>query len=167
MLNATDGESEHFVDFTHPLRVAPSEVVVYCHQMNAAPGERIQVDWTGGDQRFAFTGGHLGNLAFVQDDSPDELNIEMNHVPDDLLVTNQNRSPPESACRIFHQGECLGQNRAQTTCELVWIVKVREILFPLSRLLPELIFRERLKFQLELIDLLDERSNSFDLPLVP
>ena len=92
VLNATDGEPEHFVDFAHPLRVATSEVIVYGHQVNAAPGESIQVDRTSCDESFAFTGRHFSDLAFVQDDSADELNIEMNHVPDDLLVTDQNRS---------------------------------------------------------------------------
>ena len=43
---------------------------------------------------------------------------------------------------------------------------LRQILFPLSRLLAKLIFRERLKLLLELIDLIDERANSSDLPLV-
>ena len=166
MLNAPDGESEHFVDFTHPLRVTASKVVVYGHEMNAAPGERIQVNRTGCDQSFALTGRHLGNFAFVQDDSTNELNIEMNHVPDDLLVTDKNRFPTEPACHILYEGERLGQNRVQSASEFVWIVDVREILLPLSGLLRELIFRERLKSLLELIDLFDERSNSFDLPLV-
>jgi hypothetical protein len=90
----------------------------------------------------------------------------MNHVPDDLLVTDKNRFAPKAPGRILDQGERLGQNRVQTASQFVRIVDIRKILFPLSRLFAKLIFRERLELLLEAIDPIDERANSFDLPLV-
>jgi len=102
----------------------------------------------------------------VQNDPTDELNIEMNHVPDDLLITDEDSFVTEPACRVLDEGKCLGQNGMQTTREFVGIVDVGKILFPLRRLLAELIFRECLKLLFQLIDLFDERANSFDLPLV-
>ena len=54
----------------------------------------------------------------------------------------------------------------QTATQFVRIVDIGKILFPPSRLFAKLIFRERLKLLLEAIDLIDERTNPFDLPLV-
>ena len=42
-------------------------------------GERIQVSGERGDERFAFAGFHLGDLALVQHHAADQLHIEMAH----------------------------------------------------------------------------------------
>jgi hypothetical protein len=43
----------------------------------------------------------------------------MNHVPDDLLVTDKDRFATESAGRILYQSKCLGKNRVQSPGEFV------------------------------------------------
>ena len=45
--------------------------------MDAAARERIEVDRERRDQRLAFAGLHLGDLALVQDHAADELHVEM------------------------------------------------------------------------------------------
>jgi len=45
--------------------------------MNTAAGQRVQIDRKRGDKRLAFTGLHLGNLAFVENHPADQLDIEM------------------------------------------------------------------------------------------
>ena len=45
--------------------------------MGTFAGERIEVERQGGDQGLAFAGAHLGDLALVQDEPADELNIVM------------------------------------------------------------------------------------------
>jgi hypothetical protein len=102
----------------------------------------------------------------MQHDSADQLNIEMNHVPNDLLIANEDGFAAEPARRVFHEGKGVRQDLKQTAVEFVGIVNIGQILFPLGRLLPELIFRERLKLLFQAIDLFREGSNSFDLPLV-
>ena len=72
-----DGEPEERVDAAHPFRVALGEVVVDGDDVDAAAGERVQVDGEGGDERLAFAGLHLGDRAFVQDHAADELHVEV------------------------------------------------------------------------------------------
>ncbi len=43
--------------------------------MDPAAGQRVQVERQRGDQRLAFAGAHLGDLALVQDQSADQLDI--------------------------------------------------------------------------------------------
>src|SRR5665213_3195890 len=45
----------------------------------AAACKRVQISGQRGDQRLSFAGLHLGDLALVQDDSTDQLHIEMAH----------------------------------------------------------------------------------------
>ncbi len=72
-----DGEAEEAVDLPHPFGVALGEVVVDGDDMHAAPGQRVEIDGERGDQRLAFAGLHLGDLAFVQDHAADQLHVEM------------------------------------------------------------------------------------------
>ena len=72
-----DGEAEELVDLAHPFGVAAGEVVVDGDHMNAAAGERVEIDRKGGDQRLAFAGLHLRDAAFVQYHAAGELDVEM------------------------------------------------------------------------------------------
>ena len=74
-----DGEAQEAVDLAHPLRVALGQVVVHGDDVNAAAGERIQVAGKRGDQRLAFAGLHLGDLAGVQHHAADQLHVEVAH----------------------------------------------------------------------------------------
>ena len=71
------GQPEERVDLPHPLRVAAGEVIVHRDHMHAATGERIQIHRKGRDQRLAFAGLHLGDVAFVQHHAADQLHVEM------------------------------------------------------------------------------------------
>ena len=68
---------EEFVDLPHPFGVALGEVVVDGDDVDAAAGERIEIDRKRRDQRLAFAGLHLGDLAFVQHHAADQLDVEM------------------------------------------------------------------------------------------
>ena len=72
-----DREAEELVDAPHPLGVALGEVVVDGDDVHALAGERIEVDRQRGDQRLAFAGLHLGDLALVQHHAADQLHVEM------------------------------------------------------------------------------------------
>ena len=45
--------------------------------MDALAGERIEIDRKGRDQRLAFAGLHLGDVALVQHHAADQLHVEM------------------------------------------------------------------------------------------
>ena len=79
-LDAAHLEAEEAVDLTHPLRVAVREVVVDGHEVRAVAGERVEVHGHRGDERLALAGLHLGDVALVQHDAAQHLDVERAHV---------------------------------------------------------------------------------------
>jgi hypothetical protein len=73
----TDREAEEIVDLPHPFGVAPGEVVVDGDDVDALAGQCVEVDRERRDQRLAFAGLHLGDIAFVQHHAADHLHVEM------------------------------------------------------------------------------------------
>jgi hypothetical protein len=54
-----DGQAEEIVQLAHPLGVALGQIVVDGHDMDAAAGERVQIDRQRRDQRLALARLHL------------------------------------------------------------------------------------------------------------
>ncbi len=75
-------QAEELVDAAHPLGVALGQIIVDRDDVDALAFERVQIDGQRGDQRLAFAGFHFGDLAAVQDDAADQLDVEMPHVED-------------------------------------------------------------------------------------
>ena len=71
------GHAEEAVDLSHPFGVASGEVVVDGDDVDALAGQRVEVDRKCRDQRLAFAGLHLGDVAFVQHHAADQLHVEM------------------------------------------------------------------------------------------
>jgi hypothetical protein len=71
------GHAQEGIDLTHPGGVAAGEVVVDGNDMNAASGERVEIDRERRHQRLAFAGLHLGDIALVQHHAADQLDVEM------------------------------------------------------------------------------------------
>ncbi len=71
------GQAEEAVDLAHPFGVALGEIIVDGDDMDALAGERVEIDRKGGDQRLAFAGLHLGDVALVQHHAADQLHVEM------------------------------------------------------------------------------------------
>ena len=80
VLDDADRHAEEAVDPAHPLRVAARQVVVDGDDVDALAVERVEVGGQGRDERLAFAGLHLGDLAAVQHDAADELHVEVPHV---------------------------------------------------------------------------------------
>ena len=96
VLDDADRHAEEAVDAAHPLRVAAGEVVVHRDDVDALAGEGVQIRGQGGDERLAFAGLHLGDLAAMENDAADELDVEVPHVE---------RAPS----RLANDGERFGQ----------------------------------------------------------
>jgi len=75
-----DRESEELVDLAHPLGIALGQIVVHRDHMHAVAGQRIQIAGERGDQRLAFAGLHLADLALVQHHAADQLYVEVAHL---------------------------------------------------------------------------------------
>ena len=72
-----DGEAEEAVDLAHPVGVAAGEIVVDGDDVDALALERVQIDGERRDQGLALAGAHLGDLAAVEDDAADQLDVVM------------------------------------------------------------------------------------------
>ena len=66
-------------DGPHPLRVALGEVVVDGDDVNAAPRHGVECGGERRDEGLALAGLHLRDLALVQDDAAQQLDVEVAH----------------------------------------------------------------------------------------
>jgi len=98
--DGADLETEEAVHTTHPLRVALGEVVVDRDDVNALLGDRVEVRGQRRDQGLALAGAHLGDLAAMQDDAADQL---------DVVVTHPERAAPTLAERTALVKDFLGR----------------------------------------------------------
>ncbi len=105
MLKHADGESERVIDRSHPLRVALSQVVVDRDQVRTVAFERVQVERQRGHEGFAFARPHFGDLALVEHDPADHLNVVVAHL----------HLPPGD---FAHHRERLGQDVVQSCAVL-------------------------------------------------
>src|SRR5439155_26666662 len=74
-----DADPEEMEDGSHPLRVAPGQVVVDGDDVDAAAGQRVQGGGEGRDEGLALARLHLGDLPLVEDDPADQLDVEVAH----------------------------------------------------------------------------------------
>ena len=79
VLDAAHGQAEEPVDLAHPLGVAPGEVVVHRDHVHALARQGVQVGRQRRDEGLALARFHLGDLALVEDDPADELDVEVAH----------------------------------------------------------------------------------------
>jgi len=77
-----DGKTEEAVDLAHPLCVTLGEVVIDGDDVDAAPGEGVEVSRESGDEGFAFTRFHLGYFALVENGAADDLDVKVAHADD-------------------------------------------------------------------------------------
>ena len=122
MNDAADAKPEKLVDGTHPLAVSLGEVVIDGHEVHTAPGQGVQVNRQRGDERLAFAGGHLGNVALVQRHAADELHIVRDHLPLEVVAAHMHIGAVKPAAGIFHHRERFRQDSRQFLFELPVIV---------------------------------------------
>ena len=71
------GQAQRLVHRGHPGRIPLREVVVYGHDVNAAPRQRIEVDSQGRHQGFSFPGAHFRNAPLMEGHSAHELYVKV------------------------------------------------------------------------------------------
>ena len=141
-----DRQAEQVIDRAHPARADLGEVIVHRHQMAALALERVEIQRQGRDERLALAGLHLGDLALVQHDPADEL---------DIVMTLAERA----ARRLAHGGEGFRQ-------QIVEGFALRQPGLELIGLGAQLLVRERLKLRLQAIDRFDQRRELLERALV-
>jgi len=77
VLHEPHGQSEEFIDRSHPIAVAFGQIIVHGDDVDTAPGEGVEIDGKSGDEGLSLSGAHLRDLPLVEDDTADELNVKM------------------------------------------------------------------------------------------
>ena len=152
----------------HPFRVAPGQVIVYRYQVRAAASERVQVKRQRGDQSFAFAGRHLRDSAPVQNDTAEQLHVEVHHVPDHRLIAHREAVSPilEPARGVFHHRKCFRQNFIQLFPLLLQVRNLRDLFLPVRSFCPQLVVRQALELLVELVDPANSRHQTLELALI-
>ena len=76
LLNESDREPEHRVDRPHPLGVAARQVVVERQDVHAVTGEGVQRRRHDGGERLALAGLHLDDVAAIEREGGEHLDVE-------------------------------------------------------------------------------------------
>ena len=113
LIDTVYGKAVELIQGAHPFRVTLGQIVVHRNQVHALAGQRIQEHGQGCHQGFTLTGGHfcnhtalflVGFNATVQNDTADELDIVMYHVPSDLVTTGHPVVVPDGFLSVyFHE----------------------------------------------------------------
>ena len=118
-----DDHAEEAVDLAHPVGVAAGEIVVDGDDVDALALERVEIDRERRDQGLAFAGLHLGDLAAMERDAADQL---------DVVMALAERADG----RLAHRGEGFGQ-------KIVELLAVGEPLAEEFGLAAQLVVRQR------------------------
>ena len=86
-VDAVDREPVKHIERSHPFRVTLCEVVIDRDHVDALSGKRIEEYRQGGHEGLAFSRRHFGDLALVEDDASNQLNVIMDHVPFDVVAS--------------------------------------------------------------------------------
>ena len=76
---------EH-IERSHPLGVTLGEVVIDRHNVHSLAGQCVKEHRKGRHKGLALTGRHLRDLALMQHDTTDQLDVIVNHVPCHLVA---------------------------------------------------------------------------------
>ena len=132
VLDDADIHSEEPKHRAHPLRVALRQVLVDGDHVHAVAAEGVQIRRQRRHQGLALAGAHLGDLAAVQRQAADQLDVEM---PQSQLA----------ARRLAHQRKRLGDQRFERRPR-------RKARLQLPRLFRKLLIGQRLHARLESVD---------------
>ena len=143
---------EELVDRAHPLAVARRQVIVHRDDVDAAPGQGVEIDRQRGDQRLAFAGGHFGDPARVQGIAADELHVERDHLPQQRMLADDDLRAAEPPAGVLDHGKGLGQDLIQPAGQLLVVLNLGKLLLPGGGLLAQSIVGSLLQLGLEGVD---------------
>ena len=83
-VNTIHAQSVEFKNWGIPFGVTLCQIIVDRHDMNATTSQCIQVGRQSRNQRFSFPSRHFGDFSFVENHTTDQLDIVMNHIPNNF-----------------------------------------------------------------------------------
>ena len=107
---------EH-VERSHPFRVSFGEVVIHSHHVDTLSGKRIEEYRQSRNESLTLTGSHLGNLSLMKNDTTDNLDIVVDHVPGNLVSASHPMVLPESLVSFnLHEITCRAEIAVEVIC---------------------------------------------------
>ena len=156
ILDAADGQPEIAEDGSHPLGVAPGEIVVDGDQLAVLSGQGVEVKRKDRDEGFSFTGRHFRDFSLMQHDAADHLHVEGNHVPDEFMIADRDGGSAESAAGVLDDGEGLAH-------DVVGRFAFLQTLLELLRLGLEFLLGKLLVGNFELVYFTDQLAQPFHI----
>ena len=145
-INNASGQAQGPVNFRHPIRITPGQIIVNRHNMHTLARQSIEIGREGGNQSFALTSFHFSDIALMQKYPAHELHIK--------------GSQAQRAFRCFAAiGEGFRQKAIKRFSSLSAILK-------LFGFCDELLVAERFKIRLKRINLINHRAGCFDLAII-
>ncbi len=139
--NHAHAKAQILIDFSHPVAVTLGEIVVDRYDMHAFAGQGIQIGRQRGNQRFSFSGAHLGDTPLVQYNTAhqlDRIRFHAQHAPGGFP----------------NKRKCFRQKRIQCLALLITRLEFR-------RLVLHLLGGKLLHLRLQRFDLLYDRIDFF------
>ena len=149
-----DAQAQVAVDAAHPFGVAPGQVVVDRHDVDAASAERVEHGGKRGDQGLALAGLHFGDSPRVQDHPADQLDVEM------ALAEH-------ALGGLAHDREDLGQDVVHAVGALLVVLDRADLGLELGDSRAQFVLALGLDLGFEAIDCLDVGSEPLDFAIVP
>ena len=93
-------ETVELIERSHPLGVTFREVVVHCDYMYSLSCQRIEEYRKCRNESLTLSCSHLGDLTLMKNNTTDELNVIVNHIPCDLISAGNPVVLPEGIVAI-------------------------------------------------------------------
>jgi hypothetical protein len=100
-----------------------------------ASRQRVEIERENRHRGLAFTGRHFGDLALVEDDAADQLDVVRHHVPVQLMTGHHDLGAHEPTGRLPHGGEGLGEQIVESRLQL-FLVSDFELVVAILELVP-------------------------------
>ena len=134
-----DRQAEELIDAAHIFAVAGSQVVVDRDDVDALARQGIEVYRQSRNQGLPFTSTHFGDIPAVEDDAPQELDVEMAHAR-------------HTARRFTDDGKSFGQNVVQR-------FSVGQAILELEGLFLQRCIAQACQFRFQVVDAADNRPH--------
>ena len=86
IINTVNTKTMELKDRCHPSAVSFGKIIIHSNQMNTIATQCVEVNRKRSNKCFTLTCLHFTNFTLMKDDSPNQLNVVVNHIPRDLFA---------------------------------------------------------------------------------
>ena len=86
IIDTVNTKTMELKDRCHPSAVSLGKIIIHSYQMNTIATQGIEVHRKRRNKRFTLTSLHFTNFPLMKDDSSNQLDVVVNHIPCDLFA---------------------------------------------------------------------------------